>query len=65
MATPVGSATQCAVSHAAGYVPGEHAGDIRLYKSTQSTGRWWLCDADAATAPERGVPVVLVKQGAA
>jgi hypothetical protein len=61
MATPVGSAAQCAVSHAPGYVPGAHSGDIRLYESTQSTGLWWLCDADAASAPDRGVSVVLVE----
>ncbi len=62
MATPIGSATQCAVSHAPGYVPGEHAGEIRLYRSTTSTAEFWLCDADAETAPDRGVAVALVEE---
>jgi hypothetical protein len=58
MVTPVGSSTRCAVLHAPGYVSGECAGEIRLYRSTQSTGVWWLCDADAESAPSRGVHVV-------
>lgn len=57
---PVGSPTQCAVLHAPGYVEGEHAGDIRLYRSLSSTAEWWLCDADADSAPQRGVRVELV-----
>lgn len=62
MAIPVGSATQCAVSHAPGHVPGERAGAIRLYRATTSTATFWLCDTDAETAPDRGVPVVLVEE---
>jgi hypothetical protein len=62
MAIPVGSPTQCAVSHAPGHVPGEHDGNIRLYRSLQSTAMWWLCDADAESAPSRGVHIALADQ---
>lgn len=61
MAIPVGSETCCAVLHAPGYVPGECEGEIRLYRSTTSTAMFWLCDADATTAPDRGVEVRLVE----
>jgi hypothetical protein len=50
-----GNPTQCAVLHAPGYVAGECSGEINLYRSLTSTGEWWLCDADAASAPSRGV----------
>ncbi len=59
---PLGSPTQCAVSHQPGYVPGEHGGDIHLYRSLTSTAAWWLCDADAEDAPRRGVHIVLVDE---
>ena len=57
MAIPVGSSTRCAVLHAPGYVSGDCAGEIRLYRASTSTAMFWLCDADAATAPDRGVDV--------
>lgn len=64
-ATPVGSPTQCAVSHAPGYVPGEHGGDISLYRSLTSTALWWLCDNDAEDAPRRRIQIARVDKPAA
>ena len=61
---PVGTPTQCAVLHAPGYVPGECAGEIHLYRSLDSTGEWWLCNADAESAPERGVRVKRIYEAA-
>ena len=46
---------RCAVLHAPGYVEGECAGEIGRYRSTTSSGEWWLCEADAYAAPSRGV----------
>ena len=56
----IGRKDQCAVSHAPGHVPGEHGGDIHLYRSLTSTGMWWLCDDDARSAPSRGVHIEMV-----
>lgn len=52
-----GNPNRCAVLHGPGYVEGECSGPIHLYRSLTSTAEWWLCDADAATAPQRGVRV--------
>lgn len=62
---PVGSKTTCAVSHAPGYVPGEHGGEIHLYRSMASTAEWWLCDTDAAESTIRtGIPIVRIDEPA-
>ncbi len=53
---------RCQVSHAPGYVPGECAGEVHRYRSLSSTGEWWLCEADALSAPARGVNVVRVDE---
>jgi hypothetical protein len=53
----IGAKDRCAVLHAPGYVSGACAGEIHLYRSLKSTGEWWLCEADAASAPSRGVSV--------
>lgn len=50
-----GSEVRCAVLHAPGYVPGECSGEVHRYRSLTSTAEWWLCDADAVSAPSRGV----------
>lgn len=44
---------QCAVSVRDVGTP--HGGEIRPYRSTQTTGRWMLCDAHAQGAPGRGI----------
>ncbi len=58
----VGNPTTCAVLHAPGYVAGEHSGEIHLYRSLTSTAEWWLCDADAESAPERGIPITAIDE---
>jgi hypothetical protein len=58
----VGSEDRCAVNHSPGYVSGECAGEIRLYRATTSTAEFWLCEEDALTAPSRGVQVELVDE---
>lgn len=52
-----GDKDRCAVLHAPGYVPGACSGEVHLYRSLSSTAEWRLCDADAASAPSRGVRV--------
>lgn len=54
-AQPAGSPTHCAVVHGPGYVPGEHGGDITLYRSLTSTARFWLCADDVVNALGRGI----------
>jgi hypothetical protein len=60
-AEPLGSGTRCAVLHNPGFVPGKCAGEIRLYRSLDSTAQWWLCEDDAENAPQRGVRVEMVR----
>ncbi|MGK5682434.1 hypothetical protein [Actinoplanes sp. URMC 104] len=43
-------------------MPGEHGGDIHLYRSLTTTAQWWLCDADADDAPRRGIHIKLIDE---